>query len=479
MSTTPPPSFQPQRNRRQERAAASDPSQECIQLPTTVQPTVPTPEEHPAQPPAFAPAAMRERAREATAEASAQRTVQEHADQPTTPQTPAPSVQRRSVVPQAGTARQSFALQASQPRTSPSRASAPQAYVPQTRPTQPAASLRSQPGQASMRNASFRPTRPANAPLLARRPRRWRKAVVITAFLAALLMVWPVFLVMDANTNLGRVSALSGAHDTPGTTYLLAGSDSREDGPIHDDTEGARSDSVMLVHVAPNGQQVAISLPRDTWVDIPGYGEDKLNAAYALEGPSLLVKTVEQLSGLTIDHYMEIGMGGVGKIVDAVGGVELCMDYDVDDPLSELTWTAGCHVSDGKTALAFARMRYADPLGDIGRTERQRQVVTKTVKTALSPTTLLNPGSALSLERAGARALTVDNSATPLDIFNLLRAFRSAGNNGMTGTPPIVSLNYETYSGAAVLLEDTTAPRFFEKLRNGTLTPADLQHVDQ
>lgn len=311
-----------------------------------------------------------------------------------------------------------------------------------------------------------------------RRPRRFLRplaAVIVLLLIGSI--AWPMFLYMDTNANLGRVDALSGAPDTPGTTYLLAGSDSRSDGPIHDDTEGQRSDSVMLLHIAPNGQTTAISLPRDTWVDIPDYGEDKLNASYALEGPSLLVRTVEGLTGLTIDHYVEVGMGGVANIVDAVGGVELCLDYDVSDELSELEWTAGCHIADGRKALAFSRMRYSDPMGDIGRAERQRQVVTTTVKTALSPSTLLWPPSALALERAGAGALRVDRSSGAWDILNMVRAFRTAGNDGMTGAPPIENLAFDTYSGSAVLLQDTTAPEFFNKLRTGTLQKEDLNHT--
>ena len=304
-----------------------------------------------------------------------------------------------------------------------------------------------------------------------RKKRRWPLVIIACVLL---MLAWPVFLMLDANSHLKKIDALSGAANTSGTTYLLAGSDSRADGSVPDDTEGQRADSIMLVHVAPNGQTSNISLPRDTYVDIPGYGWDKLNASYAYGGPALLVKTVEKLTGLTIDHYAEIGMGGVSNIVDAVDGVNLCFDLSVEDERSELNWEAGCHDADGKTALAFARMRYSDPRGDIGRAERQRQVVSKTVSKAMKPATLLNPMSALRVERAGASAFTVDQDSSVIDVARLVLAFREAQNSGMTGVPPIESLGYATSAGSAVLLEDTTAPDFFAKLRAGTLTKDDL-----
>ena len=304
-----------------------------------------------------------------------------------------------------------------------------------------------------------------------RKKRRWPLVVIACVLL---MLAWPVFLMIDANSHLKKIDALSGAANTSGTTYLLAGSDSRADGSVPDDTEGQRADSIMLVHVAPNGQTSNISLPRDTYVEIPGYGWDKLNASYAYGGPALLVKTVEKLTGLTVDHYAEIGMGGVSKIVDAVDGVNLCFDLSVEDERSELNWEAGCHDADGKTALAFARMRYSDPRGDIGRAERQRQVVSKTVSKAMKPATLLNPMSALRVERAGASAFTVDQDSSVIDVARLVLAFREAQNSGMTGVPPIESLGYATSAGSAVLLEDTTAPDFFAKLRAGTLTKDDL-----
>ena len=320
-----------------------------------------------------------------------------------------------------------------------------------------------------------------SAPVSAPRRRKRRHPILKTLCLfLVIILAWGGFLMWDANTNMGRVSALSGAADTPGTTYLLAGSDSRADGAVKDGfDESERADSIMLVNVAPNGQTVALSIPRDTYAEIPGVGWDKINASYAYGGPQLLVETVEKLTGLTVDHFVQIGMGAVPDMVDAVGGVELCYDNDADDQYSGLKWTAGCHTVDGTTALQFSRMRYQDPEGDIGRTKRQRQVISKVISSAASPSTLINPAKTLRVERAGSKSFTVDEDSSVITVASLVWALRSASSNQMMGVPPIESLNFTTNAGAsAVLLRDTTADDFFAKLRAGTLTTSDLNQVD-
>ena len=321
------------------------------------------------------------------------------------------------------------------------------------------------------------PTAPVAKP---RRKKRRHPILKTLCLILVIILAWGGFLIWDANTNMGRVSALSGAADTAGTTYLLAGSDSRADGAVKDGfDESERADSIMLVNVAPNGQAVALSIPRDTYAEIPGVGWDKINASYAYGGPQLLVETVEKLTGLTVDHFVQIGMGAVPDMVDAVGGVELCYDNDANDQYSGLKWTAGCHTVDGTTALQFSRMRYQDPEGDIGRTKRQRQVISKVISSAASPSTLVNPAKTLRVERAGSHSFTVDEDSSVLTVASLVWALRSASSNQMMGVPPIESLNFTTNAGAsAVLLRDTTADDFFAKLRAGTLTTSDLNQVD-
>jgi LCP family protein required for cell wall assembly len=305
------------------------------------------------------------------------------------------------------------------------------------------------------------------------RVRKGRVAVLALVALLVLLLAWPVGLVVWANGKIQHTEALSGADGTPGTTYLLAGSDARGSGGIDDGTTGARTDTILVLHKPRSGPTALISIPRDTYAEIPGNGMNKINAAYAWGGPPLLVESVEQLTGLTVDHYAEIGFGALEELVDAVGGVELCYDETVHDKRSELDWEAGCHLADGETALAFSRMRYSDPKGDIGRAERQRQVISAVADTAVTPGLLLRPGQQVDLIEAGTSALVVDEDTGIVNLGQLALAFRAAtGPEGVTGTPPIADTGYRAGdgSGSTVLLADD-ADQFWVDVRDGELEP--------
>ncbi|WP_449385582.1 LCP family protein [Cellulomonas soli] len=302
--------------------------------------------------------------------------------------------------------------------------------------------------------------------------------LVVGVLVLVLLLAWPIGLALWANGLVQHTSALSGAPNTPGTTYLLTGSDSRADGAVGEDgTEGARTDTILVLHVPDDGPPALISLPRDTLVDVPDNGQAKLNAAFAWGGAPLLVRTVEGLTGLTVDHYAEIGMAGVEQVVDAVGGVELCYDKDVNDTDSGMVWTAGCHTVDGPAALSYARMRKSDVEGDIGRAKRQRALISA-VTGAVSPTHLaLHPAQQVSLIRAGTGAITVDDGSDAVDLARLALAFKAAnGPGGITGTPPIVSLDYRPGNGlgSTVLLDPDATPTFFAAIAAGTLPPGPV-----
>lgn len=356
----------------------------------------------------------------------------------------------------------------------------PPSFAPRSRP-QGAQPRRSEPlGLPIDETPERAPQRPAAPPPPPRPPkakrRRRRIVLPILALLLIALVAWPFYLYLYGSSKLDHVDALSGAPDTPGRTVLFAGTDERSEDGINDGVEGQRSDSIMLVHVPDSGNASLISLPRDTYVEIPGYGNAKLNTAYSVGGPELLVETVENLSGLTVDHYVEVGMDGITSLVDSVGGIELCLDYDVNDPMSGLVWEAGCHEADGETSLAFTRMRYADPLGDIGRTARQRQVIAKIMDEAMSPATLINPIRQRNLVGSTASVLTTDHDTSLLDLARIGWPMRTImGPEGVIGTPPIIDLNYQPGGvGSTVLLDPQGTEEFFDKVADGSITQDDV-----
>lgn len=309
--------------------------------------------------------------------------------------------------------------------------------------------------------------------------RRWAslpRPVRLLSFSLALLLIvtgaWMTGLTIWADSRIEHVDALSGAKATPGTTYLIAGSDRRGGSTVADDgTQGERADTMMLLHKAPNGKSYLVSLPRDTLVDIPGHGRLKLNAAYALGGPKLLVATVEEFTGMTVDHFVEIGFDGVSGLVDAVGTVNLCLDQDVDDPKSGLKWTKGCHDTGGEQALAFVRARYFDPTADLGRQKRQQQFVSALMKRVMTPGVLLNPVAQVRLAGAGTAALRTDDSTGIVTMGRMALTMRRAMNDGTTLTMPIADPEYRTkHSGVAILTDPEQTDPFFRSIEDGSAT---------
>ncbi|MDO5662432.1 MAG: LCP family protein [Brachybacterium sp.] len=295
-----------------------------------------------------------------------------------------------------------------------------------------------------------------------------RLGVTLLVLCLALLLGWGIGLTAWADSRMDHVDALSEKPNTPGTTYLIAGSDQRAEDAA-DGTEGARADTMMLLHRAPGGNAYLISLPRDTLVDIPGHGRHKLNAAFAFGGPSLLVQTVEEFTGLTIDHYVEIGFDGVSDMVDAVDHVNLCIDQDVDDERSGLQMTEGCHDVGGEQALAFVRARYFDPTADLGRQQRQQQFVAALMDRVTSPGVILNPISQVRLAGAGGDALTTDDATGMIDLSRMGLAMRSAMGGGGSPQMPITDPACQTQnSGVAVCTDEAEIDAFFRSIEDGS-----------
>ncbi len=259
------------------------------------------------------------------------------------------------------------------------------------------------------------------APIRPRR-RRWTAKRIILTVLAVMAVYLTAVATVFA-TSVTKVDALPASDiSSSGTNYLLVGSDSRaglskaEQKRLRTgSTEGQRTDTIMIMHVPAIGAPTLVSIPRDSWVGIPGYGQGKINSAFAVGGPELLVTTVEQATGLHIDNYVEIGFAGVAETTDALGGVRLCPDRRYNDANSGLKVKKGCQTMDGKDALAYVRMRYADPRGDLGRVERQQEFISSVAKRAMSPLTWLLPWRAFGAASAAGGSLTVDNGTGIID----------------------------------------------------------------
>ena len=261
------------------------------------------------------------------------------------------------------------------------------------------------PGQPAPGRSTTPPTPPPLAPTPgAGGPRRRRGFRFWLRIVLVLLLLWGVYLVavpLWAWTKVDKVPFEPKGDrpaDQPGTTYLMVGSDSRaglSKKERHElgtgDAAGQRTDTIMLLHTG-DGPNLLMSIPRDSLVEIPGHGTTKINAAYAYGGAKLLTKTIELNTGIRVDQYVEIGLGGLAGVVDAVGGIQICPTFDMKDPLAKLDIKKGCQDADGQTALGYARSRHTDPrLGDITRVKHQREVVAAVGDKVLSPWTFINP----------------------------------------------------------------------------------------
>ena len=246
-------------------------------------------------------------------------------------------------------------------------------------------------------------------------------------------------------------------HDIDGQdqNILIVGNDDRSDmttaeaRALHTGKDGGSlaTDTMMIVHVPANGSQATlISLPRDSYVAIPGYSKNKLNSAYAdgysdssgtpdqkrAAGANLLIETVQDLTGLTIDHFVQVNLLGFYRISNAIGGVPVNLCQSVDDSFSGFDMSAGYHTLKGLTALEFVRQRHGLPGGDISRVARQRYFLTAAFRKISSAGILLNPGKLSALIDAVDNSLYVDSNFDILKFANQISGLNADNIHGQT-----------------------------------------------
>jgi LCP family protein required for cell wall assembly len=299
----------------------------------------------------------------------------------------------------------------------------------------------------------------------------------VTVVVVAVAAACASYFWVDSKLNRSvALPAFSG--QSAGQNWLIVGSDSRSGltgQQIREDHVGfdfgtANSDSLMLLHIG-TGRPVLVSIPRDSYVPIPGYGDNKINAALGFGGPSLLVQTVEEVTGLRINHYMGIGFGGLVSVVDKVGGVNICLPAALHDTDSGANLKAGCQTLDGTQALAFVRDRHSFADEDLQRMQDQRAFLKSLLDKATSPSVYLNPFTALPFGSTAASSISVDKGTSLYDLAQAALALRGPE----TGTVPIANANYFTSNaGDAVQWNQSQALALFNALKNGQPVPKGL-----
>lgn len=294
---------------------------------------------------------------------------------------------------------------------------------------------------AAGRNDGGDPPTPFRAPSSPKRRRRRRRALIIVTVIAVAVLAIPAAGALYLGHKLdNQIGHIPGVFDnlrnrpTKPTTgaaakavnILLLGTDRRSEVPTTGSSAKAsawvpgeqRSDTMMVLHIDADRKGAStISIPRDSWVTVPGYGKAKANAAYSWGGPSLAVKTVERLTNVRIDHLAVVDWDGYKAMINALGGIEVTVPRTVYDSARRYTWTAGAHHLTGAQALLYARERHGLPGGDLDRVKRQQAVLRALSKRALeatgSPTTMYHLLNSLT------QNLDVDDGWSTADLARL------------------------------------------------------------
>jgi LCP family protein required for cell wall assembly len=327
----------------------------------------------------------------------------------------------------------------------------------------------------------------AAAPVRRRRS-PWRRAAIVLGTLALVLVVligggaW--FLTNRYGGNIERVGDVFAGLDESGRpaeaspvnqpgatadpiTFLLVGSDTRAD-IAPGDLPDARSDAIMIARFSADRQHAQIvSIPRDSWVDIPGHGTNKINAAYAFGGPTLLIQTVEQLTGVRIDHFAAIDFGGLIQVTDDLGGVDVVVPTTTSN--GPYTFTAGANHLTGDQARWYVGQRYDLPGGDFDRVKRQQNYLRSMFTKLFSQEVFTSPGKLDSSLRAVTDAIAIDDGLSNTNLLSLAYSLR-----GLTParvqffTAPVLGTGMEG-PASVVYLDTATGARMWGYLQTDSL----------
>lgn len=298
--------------------------------------------------------------------------------------------------------------------------------------------------------------------------------------------------ISGAINRIDAFSSVSSRPDKPNKAlnYLLVGSDTRE-GLTREQMKllrvgstktaaGSRSDTMLLVHISKSRDKATIiSIPRDSLVTIPEHpssvdktkivpaAKGKINAAFAFGGAPLLIQTIEDETGVRIDHYIEIGFAGFAGMVDALGGIEVCTKRDIDDPGSHLVLPAGVHTLNGVEALKYVRTRDFDGMGDLGRMQRQQQFMSAVLRKVTSTGVLLNPIKLVNFFNAAIATVKTDSELNKSDLLTLAKQMKNlSSSNVRTLTIPLGNVNARVPGvGSVVTWDSELAPDLFNRIR--------------
>lgn len=278
---------------------------------------------------------------------------------------------------------------------------------------------------------------------------------------------------------------LNGAARPPaagGVTFLLVGTDTRSEVPTTGSTatgtaSGDRSDVLMIARLAEDGNTAAVvSIPRDSWVNIPGHGMNKINAAYAFGGPSLLISTVENLTALHIDHFGVVDFAGFRSVVDSVGGIDVGISAATSN--AGVDFRQGVNHLDGAAALAYVRQRYGLANGDLDRAQRQQNALRALLTKVASTGTLDDPVGLYRLLDSAGEFVSVDDTLSNGGLRSITQKLRNVPSQSVSFLrAPVATLGREGPQ-SVVYLDPSQASELWASMQRGTTAAYVEQHAN-